>query len=134
MPRPTKQTTGRPRLEPTTEDIALILRGAQDGCALIEIARGVGISKETLARWRDDHPAVGEALEVGRAQLHTMLRSKLIEKALAGETVPLLFALKCMFGWKEGEPVPSIAINVGTVSHLSGQELRQIANDLAEVI
>ena len=37
-------------------------------------------------------------------ELHRKLMSKLIEKALAGETAPLIFSLKILYGYRDSAP------------------------------
>ena len=103
MPTLVPSDGGRPFIEPTAEDVAFIERSAGEGCDMIEIARGLHISKTTLSRWRKDHETVAEAIEIGRAIEHKALRSKLHEKAMAGDTVALLFLLKCRHGYREGD-------------------------------
>ena len=103
MPTLVPSDGGRPFIEPTAEDVAFIERSAGEGCDMIEIARGLHIGKTTLSRWRKDHETVAEAIEIGRAIEHKALRSKLHEKAMAGDTVALLFLLKCRHGYREGD-------------------------------
>jgi hypothetical protein len=103
LPKRSPVPVGRPRTEPTEADVKQIELWAREGLPIVQMARGLGVAVDTMKRWRTDHPLVDEALEAGREQLHHVLRSKLIEKALAGDTVSLLFALKCMFGWREGD-------------------------------
>ena len=103
MPTLVPSDGGRPFIEPTAEDVEFIERSAGEGCDMIEIARGLHIGKTTLSRWRKDHETVAEAIEIGRAIEHKALRSKLHEKAMAGDTVALLFLLKCRHGYREGD-------------------------------
>ena len=97
---------GQPRKDPTPQDIKRIetLIG-DEGCTHIELARCLNISKSILYRWRDQFPAVKEAMEAGLAKEHKALRSVLLEKALAGDTVCILFALKTRHGYRESAPV-----------------------------
>lgn len=132
MPERTPLGPFRPRIEPTAEDIEKIEQWAKEGCAQVEMARGLGVSKDLLSRWRTDHPAVADALEIGKATLHTALRSKLVEKALAGDTVSLLFALKCLFGWREGDQSDSanrVSVTFNIPAALPLDKFMSVEND-----
>jgi len=96
---------GQPRKDPTPADIKKIEELTGDGCSQIEVARACRIDKSTLTRWRRDFPEVQAAMEAGLAKEHKALRSILIEKALAGDTVCILFALKTRHGYREAAPV-----------------------------
>jgi hypothetical protein len=98
---------GKPRLEPTATDIKRIEEWAGKGHVLIQIARGLNVSPDTLARWRADHEAVAQALEAGRAAEHELLLTRLMKKAMDGDTVALLFLLKTRHGYREGEQLAS---------------------------
>jgi hypothetical protein len=76
---------------------------AARGASKAGIASALRVSRDVLARWFEERPELAQAYEHGRARVETRLVSKLLEKALAGDTVSLLFALKCMYGWREGD-------------------------------
>jgi hypothetical protein len=63
------------------------------------------MSVDTLRSILRDDEAAAMAWDLGRAGLHEKLVNRLVERALAGEVVPLLFCLKSMFGYREGEPL-----------------------------
>lgn len=107
MPKITPTPRGRPQIDPLPKDIVKIEKLAAEGCLQIEIARSCNVSKGVLQRWRREFPEVKEALEAGLAKEHKALHSILIEKALAGDTVALLFALKTRHGYREAAPVES---------------------------
>lgn len=76
---------------------------AAAGARLDDAAARLGTSRRSLHRLFQSDERAAEAWAIGRAELHEQLVSKLIEKAKAGEVVPLLFALKTLFGYREGE-------------------------------
>lgn len=96
---------GNAKKEPLPADIQTVERLTAGGCSQIEISRQLGISRDTFQRWRRDHKEVAEALEAGLAAEHKALRSVLLEKALAGDTVCILFALKTRHGYRESAPI-----------------------------
>jgi hypothetical protein len=78
---------------------------AAAGARLEDAAARLGTSRRSLHRFFQSDERAAQAWAIGRAELHEALVSKLIERAKAGEVVPLLFALKSMFGYREGEPL-----------------------------
>ena len=90
-------------IEPTAADIKNIELWTAKGSGLIHIARALKVNVKTLHAWRERHPTVNEALEAGKETEHDALRSKLMELAMGGNLVAILFALKCRHGWREGE-------------------------------
>lgn len=105
MPKKVAVPIGHPKTDPLPKDIKKIEKLAANGCSQVEIARGLGVGKDLLYRWRREFPAVQEAMEAGLAKEHQALRSVLIEKALAGDTVCILFALKTRHGYRETAPI-----------------------------
>jgi hypothetical protein len=77
---------------------------AADGFSIVGVAKGMGTSKETLAKWFDADPALTEAFDQGREQerhaLHNMLYRQAMEQ---GNTVAALFLLKARHGYREGD-------------------------------
>ena len=113
----TPARTGRPRKALTEEqlpELAVLATWARKRDA----AARLGMSVDTLRRILRDDEAAARAWDLGRAGLHEKLVNKLVERALAGEVVPLLFCLKSMFGYREGEPLdgderaPLVTINL----------------------
>jgi hypothetical protein len=87
-----------------TERLSLAAMAAA-GARKIDAAARLSMSPDTLRRILRDDEAAAMAWAVGRSELHQKLISKLIERALAGEVVPMLFCLKAMFSYREGEPL-----------------------------
>lgn len=91
----------------------LAARGVREG----DISRWLGVSGPTWQRIKRDQQEVQDALDAGRQKMHDALIGKLYERAMAGETVPLLFILKARFGYREGDELggsaqPQITINL----------------------
>lgn len=84
--------------------LATITELAARGVRVDTIARSVGMCGKTFQRLKADDPAVSEAYEAGRAQLHDELVDILVNKARAGDTISLLFSLKSIFGFRDQGP------------------------------
>ena len=78
---------------------------AAAGARLDDAAARLGTSRRSLHRLFQNDERAAQAWAFGRAELHEVLVSKLIEKAKNGDTVSILFALKTLFGYREGEPI-----------------------------
>jgi hypothetical protein len=74
---------------------------ASRGYSEKDIARSLGMSATTWTRIKNDTPEAQDALDEGRSVEHQKLYSKLMEKAVAGDTIALLFLLKCRHGYRE---------------------------------
>lgn len=103
MPKAVTIAKGGRLIEPTDADIENIELWTAKGSGLRHIARALKVNVKTLHAWRERHPAVTEAIEAGKEAEHDALRSKLMELAMGGNLVAILFALKCRHGWREGE-------------------------------
>ena len=74
---------------------------ASRGFSEKDIARALGMSAKTFLHRKQEEQAVQDALDEGRSIEHQALYGKLMEKALAGDTIALLFLLKCRHGYRE---------------------------------
>ena len=74
---------------------------ASRGYSERDIARSLGMSATTWTRIKNETPAAQDALDEGRSVEHQKLYSKLMEKAMAGDIVAILFALKCRHSYRE---------------------------------
>ena len=121
---------GQPRKDPTPADVKKIETLIGDnGVTHIELARCLNIDKRTLYRWRDQFPEVREAMEAGLAKEHKALRSVLLEKALAGDTVCLLFSLKTRHHYRETAPVENesrVNISINLPGALSAEQYGKV--------
>jgi predicted DNA-binding protein (UPF0251 family) len=93
------------RLRLTEDDYVRLSAWGARGLRLEDAAARLGTSRRTLGRALTEDHRAAEAWALGRAELHEELVSKLIEKAKGGDTVSLLFSLKTLFGYREGEPL-----------------------------
>ena len=82
----------------------MITKLAARGVREKDIARAVDVSEPTWLSLKRDFPEVQAAVDAGRQVMHDALVGKLYEKAMAGDTIALLFAMKVMFGYRENEP------------------------------
>jgi hypothetical protein len=108
---------GGPRKLLKPGDLEVVTKLAAKGVREKDIARAVGMSEPTWQRLKADFENVRNALDAGRQRMHDSLVGKLYERAMAGETVPLLFLLKTRFGYREGDELgdnarPQVIINL----------------------
>jgi hypothetical protein len=92
------------RRDLSPEDLETIALVAAAGGRHADVAARLGVHKTTWNEIRRRDPRADLAWERGRSELHQVLVSKLLERAKQGEVVPLLFSLKALFSYVEGEP------------------------------
>lgn len=79
-------------LEP---DNLLLLQGwKRNGVTDEEIAKNIGIRRETLYEWKKRYPNINNALKRGREQSNYAVESVLFRKAISGNTTAMIFWLK----------------------------------------
>jgi len=100
---------GKTPLQPPAGAAERIQSLAATGHSMVGIARGLGVSKDVLARWLDDEPAFAEALARGRASeefaLHNTLYSIAVDakEAARDRAICAMFLLKARHGYREGD-------------------------------
>ena len=83
-------------------DLMYIERLAALGMNLEHIAAAAGFNPRTFARWRKDHPAIDEAIEIGRSKGIATVTGKAFEMASNGKNqIMTIFWLKSQASWKE---------------------------------
>ena len=108
---------------------------AADGFSIAGVARGMGTSKETLAKWFDADPALKEAFEQGREQeryaLHNLLFKLATEK---GNASAAMFLLKARHGYREGDQNETgnrVSINFTLPGAMTMNDFKAIENGTA---
>ena len=115
---PAGKTIGRPRKQPPPGAAVRIADLAAIGHSVVGIAAALEASKETLARWLDEDPALKEAFEAGRERERQALHGVLYRLATEhNDKIAAMFLLKARHGYREGEPVesstgPRVVINL----------------------
>jgi hypothetical protein len=94
--------TGRPRKALTDEQRERLSGWAARGFRKRDVAALLEMSADTLRRIMSDDERASRAWDFGRALLLEEIMSPLIERAKQGETVPALFLLKTLYGFREG--------------------------------
>ena len=94
---------GRPKWEPTAEQVENARAFARRGLTEAQIAHNLGISPDTLIQVKKRNPEFAEAIKAGQAEGIAMVSNALFNQALAGNTVAMLFFLKCRDGgnWRD---------------------------------
>ena len=107
----TKPITHRPLKKPGRKPIAApanaaaqIMALASDGFSVIGVAHGLGVGKDTLARWLDEDPDLKEAFDQGREMERRALHNQLYRLAMEKDNAPAaMFLLKARHGYREGD-------------------------------
>lgn len=113
----------------TDEGLKVIYAEAQKGSTLGSIAQLLGINATTFGEMRKRDTRTQEAFTAGRAAIVTRLSHVLVNKALEGNTVELLFALKTIGGFREGVPVegaPQVNVNISIPAPLPANQVERI--------
>ncbi|PTK41447.1 hypothetical protein BUZ61_17865, partial [Staphylococcus nepalensis] len=83
----------------TDEGLTRIKGWARDGLTMIEIARNIGISKQTLYTWEKKSPDLLDALNTGRDYADRKVEESLFKSAIGYEYVDEQLS-------DEGVPIP----------------------------
>lgn len=94
---------GFPPKEPPPNAAKRIESLAALGHSAVGIARGLNTSADTLRRWIDEHPELGEAIARGREAEEFALHNVLYRAAMKGNIVAAIYLTKAKFGWREGD-------------------------------
>jgi len=95
---PVKKAKGRPKWLP---DLLEVERLAAMGLNKEQIATAMGKAASTLYARQSDLPDFLEAYKKGRAQGIARVANALYEKAMSGDTVAMIFWMKCNAGWRD---------------------------------
>lgn len=95
----------------TKAGLAAIEHLARNGANDAEIARQIGVARDTLRYIRQRDPEVEEAIARGRSQLDMEFVDRFVEWSRKGLWQPAIFFAKCRLGWREdGAPSPGFQI------------------------
>jgi len=95
---------GRKMKMPPENATEKITRLAERGVAETEIAKALGVSFPTWARWKNEIDQIGDALQEARAIEEEKLTGMLFDKAMKGDSTAAMFLLKTRHGYLEGKP------------------------------
>jgi hypothetical protein len=128
----------RPKLQIDSEDIQNL---AAVGCSVEEIAALITPDERVIEGKFINHKTIerrfGPTLKKGRAMMKGQLRSRLFERAMAGDTAILIFLAKTILGLRELKETPDVnvsvkaAASVASVADTRSQE--QIKAELVEL-
>jgi hypothetical protein len=92
----------------TIEDLAA------QGHAKVGIAKRLGVSSHTLARWCEEDETLQEAFDLGRETERQALHSLIVQAAVMnkGANANAMFLLKCRHGYREQDSAHT-KVNVG---------------------
>lgn len=106
----------------TPDGLEHVCELARNGHNMASIAYALGIAKNTWKAMRDRQPEIDEALEYGHTALAADLTSILIERIhkYPQNATYLIFALKTLCGFKEGEAT----LNIQQINHITNNILK----------
>lgn len=92
-------------LEP--EGLQLLEGWARDGLTDEQIAKKIGISRETLNQWKHKYADISDTLKKGKEVVDYEVENALLDSALAGNTTAQIFWLKNRRPdkWRDKPPV-----------------------------
>ncbi|WP_324742079.1 hypothetical protein U8326_02230 [Tsuneonella sp. CC-YZS046] len=103
IPKPRTRRGPAPK-QPPANAADLIRDLAADGWAILGIAKRLGTSKDTFARWLDQNPDLQEAFDAGRENERYALHNMLYRQAMEhGNATAAMFLLKARHGYREGD-------------------------------
>ena len=103
---------GKKAIVLTDEEIELV-KQKSSRLTQKQIADLLGIGERTFREIMTRQPAVSTAYKKGKAKVIDDIASKLVEKALNGDTTSILFYLKTQAGWRETEDArETVPINI----------------------
>ena len=129
--RPHKKTGRKPKAPPANA-AARIQSLAALGHSVVGIARGLNTSKDTVARWIEEDPALAEALARGREAERFALHCSLYRAAMKGNIVAAMFLLKARHGYKEGdqsEAANKVQINFTLPAAMNADQFKVIEHE-----
>lgn len=125
-----------PHLEVLPAGLDVIRDMTRNGHNRDGIARALGMNGSTLGDCIKRQPEVAEALAQGRAALHHIIHSALLQQGLDGYAPALMFLAKAQLGWRETdapESRPNIQIIKLPDSRSPEEYMRALLTDGAEV-
>lgn len=110
--------------EPPPNAVEIIMQASANGCTIEEMAKALGVGRNTFQEWTDKYPALQQAVTAGRTVEHDKLVGKLFEMAMKGNVVSALFLLKTRHGYTEGVPLVqnSVSINYNLPAALTPEQ------------
>jgi hypothetical protein len=99
---------GRPPMIPPDDTAEAVLKLTSKGISEVSIARALGVSYDTWAKWRKEYPKIEEARKIGRGIEHDQLFDVLFKSATVDKNITsAMFLLKTRHGYLEGQPFDS---------------------------
>lgn len=106
---PQKRGPGQPKYAIPEADVPRVIRAIRQGKSEVSIARALRINYRTWARVKAENEMIGSALAETRKFEEDELVGLLMDKARAGDTTSIIFALKGRHGYRDqGQPQGSV--------------------------
>ncbi|MEN3971590.1 hypothetical protein WJS89_02800 [Sphingomicrobium sp. XHP0235] len=115
---PQKRGVGHPKYVIPEVEVNRVIRAIRKGKSEVSIARALRINYRTWMRVRDEDERIASALSETRRLEEDELVGLLMDKARAGDTTSIIFALKGRHGYrdngtpKDGDDRVNVTINL----------------------
>lgn len=100
-PEVAKRGRGQPKYEIPDDQVAKVIAACRQGASEVSIARALRINYRTWCRVRTEDERIASALSESRKLEEDELVSLLLDKARAGDTTSIIFALKGRHGYRD---------------------------------
>ena len=107
-----RPTTYKDWLAP--EKLLVIRNWRRHGLTVEEVAKNIGVARQTLSRWSKDYKDIHDALKTGKSEAVALVENKLFLKAMSGNLTAIIFWLK------------NNARDMYNDSQLSSEEIKQV--------
>ena len=116
-------------LEP--EGLLKIEGWARDGLTDEQIARNMGISRETLNQWKNKYSNISDSLKNGKEVADYMVENALFKSAIEGNITAQIFWLKNRRPdkWREKQNIQVEGNINNPFKELTTEQLRKLAGD-----
>lgn len=118
---------GRKKIALTPEQVEIVRNAAGLGLRLDDIAYLLGVSPSAFDSIKARDSKLKEAYEAGKVRAYQAVASTLYQKAMAGDTVCMIFYLKSQAGWND-QPKQEAPVATNTVQFYLPDNGRDSAN------
>jgi hypothetical protein len=129
---PIKRGPGQPKYQIPEADVPKVVRAIRQGKSEVSVARALRINYRTWARVKAEDERIASALSETRKFEEDELVGLLMDKARAGDTTSIIFALKGRHGYRDngapqgGIEKVNVTINLPAAQPSLGDYMRVI--------
>lgn len=127
----------RPPLQPIRGTAQKIQKWSAEGWNKRSIARGLGISADTLNKWMEEYPRLRDAWYAGREEEHQRIYGKWMEQVDLGNMTAIIFALKTRHDYREHAPIAdesAARVTINLPAPMTPEQFRALRAPVARII